>query len=249
MTPPTDEALSGAIDFKRLYDYRFKDVGQEGRDAVWGVLGPWLWARMGRPQTVLDPAAGRFEFLNAIAARERWAVDQVETGFARDPAIRLEVGDVQQVALPADHFEGIFVSHFLEHLASQQHIALFLRGLLAATAPGGTIAILGPNFRYCAPQYFDCADHVVPLSHVSVAEHLHAAGYEVTEVIPRFLPFSFRSALPPSATLTAAYLRLTPAWRLLGKQLLVLARRPRAGGSAPALGGGADAACSAPPAQ
>jgi len=223
---PSDEALAGAINYKRLYDYRFKDVDQGGRAAVWGVLGPWLWERMGRPERVLDPAAGRFEFLNAIGAEERWAVDQVDTGFARHPSIRLEVGDAQKVVLPTDHFDGVFVSHFLEHLPSQQHVALFLRHLLASTAPGGTIAILGPNFRYCASQYFDCADHVVPLSHVSVAEHLHAAGYEVTEVIPRFLPFSFRSALPPSSTLTAAYLRLTPAWRLLGKQLLVLARKP-----------------------
>ncbi|MEJ7764183.1 MAG: class I SAM-dependent methyltransferase [Acidimicrobiales bacterium] len=227
MPDPSQDALAGAIDYERLYNYRFKDVDQAGRAAVWGVLGPWLWAQMGRPQRVLDPAAGRFEFLNAIPAAERWAVDQVDTGFARDPTIRLEFGDAQQVALPADHFDGVFVSHFLEHLASQQHVALFLRKLLAATAPGGTIAVLGPNFRYCASQYFDCADHIVPLSHVSVAEHLHAAGYEVGRIVPRFLPFSFRSALPPSSRLTAAYLRLTPAWRLLGKQLLVLARRPR----------------------
>lgn len=129
---------------------------------MWGVLGPWLWGRMGSPQRVLDPAAGRFEFLNAIPARERWAVDQVDTGFARDPSIHLVVGDAQQVALPDDRFDGVFVSHFLGHLPSQQHIAR-LRMLLAATAPGGTIAVLGPHFRYCASQSFDCAEHVVPL--------------------------------------------------------------------------------------
>lgn len=182
---------------------------------------------MGSPRRVLDPAAGRFEFLNAIDADERWAVDAVDHGFDRHPGIQLAVGDALDVELPVAHFDGVFVSHFLEHLASQQHVALFLRRILAATSPGGTVAILGPNYRYCSAKYFDCADHVVPLSHVSVAEHLHAAGFEVTTVIPRFLPFSFRGLLPPSPVLTKAYLGLRPAWRVMGQQLLVMAKAPR----------------------
>jgi hypothetical protein len=88
----------------------------------------------------------------------------------------------------------------------------------------GRIAVLGPNFRFCAKEYFDCADHCVALTHVAVAEHLYSAGYEVERVIPRFLPFSFRGALPPSAVLTRQYLRLPLAWRLLGKQFLVIGR-------------------------
>ena len=55
---------------------------------------------------------------------------------------------------------------------------------------------MGPNFKYCAKDYFDCADHLLALTHVSVQELLFAAGYTVTEVVPRFLPFSFRSRLP-----------------------------------------------------
>ena len=42
--------------------------------------------------------------------------------------------------------------------------------------PGGTLAVLGPNFRYCHREYFDCADHNLALTHVAVAEHLHAPG-------------------------------------------------------------------------
>ena len=98
--------------------------------------------------------------------------------------------------------------------------------LYAAMEPGGRIAVVGPNFRYCARTYFDCADHTVVLSHVAVAEHLYAAGFEVTAVSPRFLPYSFRGLLPPSPLLTRMYLRTPPAWRLLGKQFLVLGRKP-----------------------
>ncbi len=222
---PEDPTLETAIDHQRLYAYRFRGLDQAARQRVWDVIAPWIHARMGSPARVFDPAAGRFEFLNAIAAAERWAGDTVDHGFDRNPAIRLVIGDAMSVELPPAHFDGIFISNFLEHLPSQQHIALFLRRMLASASPGGTVAVLGPNFRFCSERYFDAADHVVALSHVSVAEHVHAAGFEVTAVIPRFLPYSFVGLLPPSASLTRAYLRLRPAWRLLGKQFLVLGRR------------------------
>jgi hypothetical protein len=93
------------------------------------------------------------------------------------------------------------------------------------TRPGGTIAVLGPNFRYCAKEYFDCADHVLALTHVAVAEHLYATGFELERIVPRFLPYSFRSVFPASPALTEAYLRFPPAWRVLGKQFLLLATR------------------------
>lgn len=223
---PSHLDIESALDFRRLYEYRFAGIDQAARQRVWDVIGPWIHRRMGSPRRVLDPAAGRFEFLNAIDADERRAIDAVDTGFARTERISLTVGSALDVELPDGHFDGVFVSHFLEHLATPAHVALLLRRMHRAMAPGGHIAVLGPNFRYCSREYFDCADHILALSHVSVAEHLHAAGFEVTDVIPRFLPFSFRGILPPSATLAAAYLRLPPAWRVLGKQLLVIARVP-----------------------
>jgi hypothetical protein len=135
-------------------------------------------------------------------------------------------GDVLDVELPAGHFDGVFVSNFLEHLTSQDAIAVVLGKLCASMRRGGTIAVVGPNFRYCAAEYFDCADHTVALTHVSVAEHLHAAGFEVTAVISRFLPYSFRGVLPASRLLTRAYLRFPVLWRVLGKQFLVLGVKP-----------------------
>ena len=104
-------------------------------------------------------------------------------------------------------------------------VAAVLGKLHAAMAPGGRIAVLGPNFRYCAREYFDCADHTVILTHVSAAEHLHAAGFDVTTVVPRFLPYSFRGLLPPSPRLTGTYLRTPALWRVLGKQFFLVARK------------------------
>ena len=93
--------------------------------------------------------------------------------------------------------------------------------------PAGRIAVLGPNFRYCMREYFDCADHTLALTDGSVAEHLYAAGFEIDRVVPRFIPYSFRGRLPHAPWIVRTYLGLPFAWRLFGKQFLVTAVKPR----------------------
>jgi len=138
------------------------------------------------------------------------------------------IADIMDADLPPDYFDGVFLSNFLEHLPDQNAVAVVLSRLLDAMRPGGRIAIMGPNFRYCAKDYFNCADHSVILTHVGVAEHVYAAGFDVATVTPRFLPYSFRGLLPPSPRLTRTYLRMPVLWRLFGKQFLVIARKPAA---------------------
>ncbi len=143
------------------------------------------------------------------------------------PEIKRIVGDIRTVDLPDAYFDGILVSNLLEHFASQEDVAAFLARMLRCLQPGGRIAALGPNFRYCMRDYSDCADHTIALTHVSVAEHLYAAGFEVERVIPRFLPYSFRGRTPRSPWLVRAYLRFPVAWRLMGRQFLLIGRAPR----------------------
>lgn len=214
------------MNYQRLYEYRFRDIDQAARTAVWQEIATFVHEQIGAPQRVLDPAAGRGEFINAVPARERWAIDQVayeEGTYA--PGVRSIVSDIFDAELPAAHFDGIWVSNFLEHLLTQEAVATFLEKMHAATAPGGRIAIIGPNFRYCAKEYFDMADHTLIFTHRAIAEHLYAAGFEPERVVPRFLPYSFTGKLPPSPTLTRRYLRTPSAWRALGKQFLVIGRR------------------------
>jgi SAM-dependent methyltransferase len=218
--------LPGAgLNYERLYAYRFRDVDQAARQAVWREIARYVHVRMGTPQRVLDPAAGRGEFITAVPAAERWGVDLVRQGDIEAAGVRMIIGDVMDANLPEGHFDGVFVSNFLEHLPSQDAVAAALGKLRGSMAPGGRIAVMGPNFRYCAREYFDCADHTVALTHVSMAEHLYAAGFDISAVIPRFLPYSFRGLLPPSPALTSAYLRTPALWRVLGKQFLLVARK------------------------
>ncbi|MDO8209994.1 bifunctional 2-polyprenyl-6-hydroxyphenol methylase/3-demethylubiquinol 3-O-methyltransferase UbiG [Conexibacter sp. CPCC 206217] len=214
------------MNFQRLYEYRFRDVDQSARTDVWKEIAGFVHEQMGSPERVLDPAAGRGEFINAVPARERWAVDQVayaEGTYAT--GVRAVVSDIFTADLPQEHFDGVWVSNFLEHLLSQEDCARFLEKMHASIRPGGRIAIMGPNFRYCSKEYFDMADHTLIFTHRAIAEHLYAAGFEPERIEAQFLPYSFTGKLPPSPALTRRYLRTPAAWRVLGKQFFVIGRR------------------------
>ena len=115
------------MNFERLYNYRFQDIDQNGRIAVWKEISPHVHGIMGQPQKVLDPAAGRGEFIGAVPARETWAVDAVAYEQALyKPDTKVVTASIMDAELPADHFDGVFVSNFLEHLYDQEAIAAFL---------------------------------------------------------------------------------------------------------------------------
>ncbi len=214
------------MNFERLYQYRFREIEQSTRVEAWNEISPVVWELMDRPKSILDPAAGRCEFINAVPAQERWAVDQVLYPEASQrPDTTVITSDIMLADLPSQHFEGVFISNFLEHLESQEAVAALLEKMHGILAPGGRIGILGPNIRYASREYWDFADHVVPLSHLAVAEHLYAAGFEPAKVIPRFLPYSFRQRLPSSPQLIRRYLRSPWAWRFLGKQFFLVGVR------------------------
>jgi len=214
------------MDYERLYQYRFSGIDQQERIAVWREISPHVHGLMGKPQKVLDPAAGRGEFINAVPAQEAWAVDEVHYPEASHNSDTIVVtASIMETELPQDHFDGIFISNFLEHLPDQEAIAALLAKMHSAMERGGRIAVMGPNYRFCSREYWDCADHYVALTDRSIGEHLYAAGFEPTTVVPRYLPYSFRGFLPASPLLTRLYLKVPLAWKLLGKQFLVIGRK------------------------
>ena len=223
---PLDALCSRVLNLDRIYAYRFRDIDQAARSDVWSEIASYVYERLGRPARVLDPAAGKVEFIAHCPAVDRWAVDMVDHGLTQLSDVTVRIAPIWQADLPRGSFDAIFVSNLLEHLASPDEIADFLALMRELLRPGGTIAVMGPNFRYCQDEYFDCADHVLALTHVAVAEHLYGAGFEVSSVTSRFLPYSFRSRLPSSRGLTRAYLKMPVLWRLLGKQFFVLGASP-----------------------
>ena len=215
------------MDLDRIYAYRFRGIDQAKRSMVWTELARFMHEQLGKPKVMLDPAAGMCEFINHIPSEERWAVDmngpflQQHAG----PGVKQVVADTLIADLPKNHFDGVFVSNFLEHLHTQEEVADFLAKMHGHLKPGGRIAVMGPNFKYAYKAYFDFADHTVILSELGLAEHLHGAGFEVERIHPRFLPLSFRSGLPINRALVRAYLAMPWAWRFFGKQFLLIGRK------------------------
>jgi ubiquinone/menaquinone biosynthesis C-methylase UbiE len=215
------------MNYKRIYEYRFQGVNIQTKRAVWTKISEFMFQKMGKPEKLLDPAAGLCEFINTVPSKEKWAVD-INSGFLEkyvNKDVKIKIGNILEVDLPVNYFDGIFVSNFLEHLYSQEEVAVFLERMYKILNKGGRIAIMGPNFKYASKEYFDFADHTVILSELGVAEHLFGAGFEDIQIYPRFLPLSFRGKLPVHPLLVKLYLRLPFAWQFVGKQFLLIAQK------------------------
>jgi 2-polyprenyl-3-methyl-5-hydroxy-6-metoxy-1,4-benzoquinol methylase len=218
-------------DLSKLYETRFHRAGLTRRQRVWEVLCRAFFQRlMPENAAVVDLACGYGEFINNIQASRKHAVDLND-----DAEVRLHP-DVTFHRLPATQvstigpgtMDVVFTSNFLEHLSSRQECLLVLQEIHALLRPGGTTIIMGPNIRYAYAEYWDFFDHCLPLSDRSLAEALRLAGFDVQQVVPRFLPYTMNGALPAHPLLVRLYLACPPLWRLFGRQFLVVARRPQA---------------------
>ena len=211
---------------KALYAERFAgDV--EFRRAMWRELCAGFFGRYVKPEdTVLDVAAGACEFINAVTARTRIAVDI-------NPAVRdMAAPGVTALVSPADDLadvadgsvDVVFASNFFEHI-DRPTILRVMTEAHRVLRPGGRFMVLQPNIRFCARDYWMFFDHITPIDDRALVEAFTLADFEVTTVVPRFLPFTTKSRLPKSPKLVRAYLAFPPAWRLLGKQSFLLAER------------------------
>lgn len=221
MTSPDHDSAT-RLDHRALYEFRFAGVDADAKRKVWRKISADLFRRAGRPRRILDPACGAGELIETVPAQERWAADVVPPPIT-DPAVNISVGRYQDLDFPRDYFDAVVLSNVLEHLRDPDEVQAFLHRARALLAKDGRLVVLGPNFKHCAQQYFDCADHTLILTDVSVIEHLAVAGFEIVSAHPRYIPFSFRSRLPASAPLVALYLRLPIVWKVLGKQYLIIA--------------------------
>jgi ubiquinone/menaquinone biosynthesis C-methylase UbiE len=218
------------MNHSRVYEYRFQNVDLNKKQIVWKELSQWLYNNyLNRPSKILDSAGGMCEFINLVPSEEKWAID-IEEDFIKKYAskdIKIIIGSNLNVELPNNYFNGIFISNFLEHLNSQGDVTRLLDKMYNSMAEKGRIAIMGPNFKYAFQEYFDFADHTLALSELGIAEYLYGSGFKIVKIIPRFFPLSFRSGsiLPVNSFLIKTYLNLSFAWKIFGKQFLVIGEK------------------------
>ncbi|RDE05003.1 methyltransferase domain-containing protein [Sphingomonas aracearum] len=197
------------------------------RGAVWRALWRYFFRhRIGAEDTVLDLGAGYCDFVNAVRARRRIALDLWE-GITRHaaPGVETIVGTAGDLAaLPAKSVDYAFASNLVEHL-SQAEFVTMLEALARVLSDRGSFTMLQPNYRYAYKEYFDDYTHVAVYSHISLADLLASCGWQVVEVRKRFLPLTVKSRLPSWGFLIAAYLA-SPV-KPMGKQMLLVAQPRR----------------------
>jgi SAM-dependent methyltransferase len=216
-------------DLQHLYQQRFPERELVQKHAIWKVLCSDFFQRYVQPtDTVVDIGAGYCEFINNIRAGQKIAVDlnpEVRRFAASDVRVINEpCTAISQLA--AASVDVVFMSNFLEHLPTKQLVLDTFRETHRILRSKGRVVILQPNIRFLPGEYWDFFDHHTPLTDRSLVEGLQLAGFVPKVVIPRFLPYTTKSRLPKAAFLIKLYVRFPPAWRLLGKQALVVAEKP-----------------------
>jgi SAM-dependent methyltransferase len=206
------------------YDHRFLPDLQF-RQQMWRVLCARVFQRYVSPEaTVLDLGAGYCEFINAIRAARRVAIDlRPSIAEFAAPGVEVLAASSTDLAPVSDgSVDVVFASHFLEHL-TRGDILKTLGEVRRVLSPGGRFLILQPNYRYCYRDYWMTFDHLTPLDDRSLAEVLQTTGFRVETMIPRFLPYTTRGRLPKSLLLLKIYLAVPLLWRFFGGTALAVA--------------------------
>ena len=222
--PPNRQVRS---DFEAIYDERFGGK-EEYRRGVWRVLmSDFFEPYVQGCEAVLDLGSGYGEFINQVQAPVRYAIDlNPAAGRLLNPTIEwLKQDSTDPWPVADERLDLVFTSNFLEHLPDEPSLVATLREAYRCLRPGGRLVALGPNITYCADKYWDVPDHYLALSDESLGARLQAAGFTLERVIPRFLPFTMSDGRRYPLFMVRLYLRMPIAWRLFGRQFLVVATK------------------------
>lgn len=217
-----------ADELQRIYQRRF-DTHVAYRNKVWRVLTARFFSSYVPPQaTVLDLGCGYGQFINNIQCGKKYAMDlNPEASRYLSPGIEFLHQDCTQPwPLRDASLDVVFTSNFFEHLPSKALLADALAEAKRCLRPGGRIIALGPNIRYVGGAYWDFWDHHLALSDRSLKELLEMQGFLVEKAIEKFIPYTMVNKRPYPAAVVSLYLMFPIAWRVWGKQFLVIARRP-----------------------
>lgn len=139
---------------------------------------------------ILDVGCSAAFFLK-LAAERGWqcrGVDISEFGvrFSREElGIDVHLGTLEDAAFPDGHFDVVFSSHVLEHIADPLELLAEMRRVLR---PGGAIVTViptqfaAPSYRFCRKLFGDSPPrHVSYYSRSNFSRLLEKAGFDVVE--------------------------------------------------------------------
>lgn len=222
MTAPTRDELA------RIYARRFAATS-DYRRRVWQVLVPGFFQQfVPENGTVLDLGCGYGEFINAVRAKRKLAMDLNPDSQSRlNPGVTFLLQDCSHAwSVNPDELDLVFTSNFFEHLPDKQTLGLTLHQAFRCLKPGGTLIAMGPNVKFVNGRYWDFWDHHLPLTEMSLAEGLTIRGFEIERCESRFLPYTIVGGPEYPLWMLAVYLKFRILWRLKGGQFLIIARKP-----------------------
>jgi len=198
------------------------------REILWKSLVRFYFQRRIRAEDcVLDLGAGQGHFINNVVARRRIALDRwTEMPSFVGRSVESHVATVTDLSFLEDgSVDFAFASNLFEHI-SQDDFARVLRQLESKLSDRGVLCLLQPNYRYAYREYFDDYTHITVYSHFTMCDFLRARDYDILDCRARFMPLTIKSGLKVSRTLIWLY--LNSPLKLLGKQMLIIARPQKA---------------------
>lgn len=212
-------------ELKKIYQNRFQGE-LENKNRIWKILCKEYFQKFidSKNDTVLDIAAGYGEYINNIEAKKKIAVDLNEDikKYVKND-VEVIISDCKKInQLEDNSVDKIFISNFLEHLNNTDEVLMVLRECQRILKIGGEIMILQPNIYYVKEKYWFFIDHKTPLTHESLVEALEIAGFKISLLKKKFLPYSTKSNLPQKDIFIKIYLKLPILWCIFGKQTFVI---------------------------
>ena len=211
----------------RIYDARFAATRQYRND-VWKILTKDFFQRwIPEGSSVLDLGCGYGEFINNIRCAVKYGMDlnPGASHYLADGVNVLAQDCSDRWNLPDNSLDVVFTSNFFEHLPDKRALSRTLYQAHRCLRHGGKLIAMGPNVRALPGQYWDFFDHHVALSERSLSEALRITGFAVTRSVARFLPFTLVDAPRYPLFTLRAYLSLPVAWKVFGRQFLVVAEK------------------------
>jgi SAM-dependent methyltransferase len=215
-------------DLQEIYSRRFRG-NLEYRNRVWQILTADFFSRWIRPaDRVLDLGCGYCQFINHIACSEKYGMDlnPQAADYAANNVTLIQQDCAARWPFEDNFLDAVFTSNFFEHLPTKDALEKTLREAMRCLKPDGRLIALGPNIRYLHGQYWDFFDHYLALTDKSLVEVLEKTGFSIVKSVSRFLPYTMVNAREYPLVLMRLYLRMPVAWIFLGKQFLVVARKP-----------------------
>jgi ubiquinone/menaquinone biosynthesis C-methylase UbiE len=205
------------------YDARFKFDPK--RRVVWNEIVAYLSNHIPSKGTVVDLGAGYCDFINAVNAKRRIAIDiSDESAHYCHPEVEFLRSSVLDLSVLSDSsIDVVHASNLLEHF-NDDDLEKLIAEIYRILSPSGKLILLQPNYRLAYKYYFDDYTHKKVWTHVSLRDFLTANKFKAVKDYTKFLPFSMKSSgsLPVFPFVIRAYLH--SPWKPFAGQMLLVSQ-------------------------